>query len=394
MNAARNRIGIGRRLTASIPTSHDAVAVGLREVRVDVHHLLEHVEIGSEDRGRAVQEHHVLHEQHQLFGHPRAVGEQLLGDVAHLGHQVLGRHLGRVLHRRVEPEIVEERVEIDVGRERAEIAQRGELAALVAGGAEEEQPHEREALPFAEPTGHAEVEQRGAPVGLHHEVAAVQIAVEDAVDHRPLERRDEAGLEQRVGVDAGRVHRLDVVEREPAEPFHHQHPLGDEGRMRTRNDHGALVRLREHVRDVEHVLGFEAEIELLDDRLREQFDQRGRIGQRGDGDPADELRREPRERGDVVAEELRDPRSLHLDHDLLAGDKTGSMDLRDRRGRDRRFVEPLEEVAQRGPEVDLDDGAHIGERLRRHLVAQELELVDQLVGKQPSPPEMIWPSFT
>jgi hypothetical protein len=41
---------------------------------------------------------------------------------------------------------------------------------------------------------------------LHHQVPAVQVAVEDAVDHRALERRDQAGLQQRVGVDPGRVH--------------------------------------------------------------------------------------------------------------------------------------------------------------------------------------------
>ena len=34
-------------------------------------------------------------------------------------------------------------------------------------------------------TGHAEVEERGAAVGLHDQVAAVQVAVEDAVDHAP-----------------------------------------------------------------------------------------------------------------------------------------------------------------------------------------------------------------
>ena len=37
---------------------------------------------------------------------------------------------------------------------------------------------------------------------------------------------------------------------------------------------------------------------------------------------------------------------------------------------------------ERAAEVDLDDRADVGERLGRHLVAQQLELGDQLVGEQ------------
>ena len=132
-----------------------------------------------------------------------------------------------------------------------------------------------------------EVEQRGAAVGLHDEVAAVQVAVEHAVDQRAFERRDEAGLQQRVGVDAGRVHRLDVVEREAAQPLHHEHAPRDHRGVRARHDDPALVGAGEHVGDVEHVLGLEPEVELLDHRLREQLDERRRVGERGDGDAAD-----------------------------------------------------------------------------------------------------------
>ena len=49
----------------------------------------------------------------------------------------------------------------------------------------------------------AEVEQRGAPVGQHEEVAAVEVAVEDAVDHRALHEADHAGADDLLGVDAG-----------------------------------------------------------------------------------------------------------------------------------------------------------------------------------------------
>ena len=148
------------------------------------------------------------------------------------------------------------------------------------------------------------------------------------------------------------------------------------------HDRGALVGLGEHARDVEHVLGLEAEVELLDDRLREQLDERGRVGERGDRDPADEARREPRHRADVFAHEPRDLRALHLHDDLFAGAQPRRVHLRDRRRRDRRAVEALEHVVERAAEVELDDPAHDVERLGRHTVAEQLELGDELRREQ------------
>ena len=134
--------------------------------------------------------------------------------------------------------------------------------------------------------------------------------------------------------------------------------------MRPGNDRRALFGLREDERDVEHVLRFETEVELLDDRLREQLDQRGRVGERGDRDAPDEMRREPRHRLDVLAYEPADLRPLHLDNHVFAGPQARRVHLRDRRGRDRRAVERLEHVVERTPEIDLDDSAHVVERLR------------------------------
>ena len=148
--------------------------------------------------------------------------------------------------------------------------------------------------------------------------------------------------------------------------------------MRAGHDRRALVGLGEHARDVEHVLRFEAEVELLDDRLREQLDERGRVRERGHRDPADEPRREPRHRADVFAHEPRDLRPLHLHHDFFAGAQARRVHLRDRRGRDRRAVESLEHVVERAAEIELHDPAHDVERLGRHAVAEQLELGDEL----------------
>ena len=56
------------------------------------------------------------------FGRAGAVAEQLLGEVAELGDELVGRHRRRVLHRLVEPEVVDHGVEVGVGRERSEVA--------------------------------------------------------------------------------------------------------------------------------------------------------------------------------------------------------------------------------------------------------------------------------
>ena len=92
----------------------------------------------------------------------------------------------------------------------------------------------------------------------------------------------------------------DVVEREAAQPLHHEDARGDQLGVRARHHHRALVGDREHAGEVEHVLGLEPEVELLDDLLREQLDERRRVGERGDRDPPDQLGRQPRQGTQVV----------------------------------------------------------------------------------------------
>ena len=60
----------------------------------------------------------------------------------------------------------------------------------------------------------------------------------------------------------------------------------DQRRVGPGHDEGALVERGKGHGDIEHVLGLEPEVELLDDRLGEELDQGRRVGQRGDWDPA------------------------------------------------------------------------------------------------------------
>src|SRR5262249_26426200 len=118
--------------------------------------------------------------------------------------------------------------------------------------------------------------------------------------------------------------------------------------------------------------------QLLDDGLREQLDERGRVGERRDRDASDEVRGDPRHGPDVTAYETRDPGALHLDHYLLATRQARGVHLRDRRGGDRLLLEPGEGALERRPEILLDDPPDEPEGLRRDLRAAALELVDQL----------------
>ena len=80
--------------------------------------------------------------------------------------------------------------------------------------------------------------------------------------------------------------------------------------------------------------------------------------------------------------QLGDLRPLHLHHHLLAGAQAGGVHLGDRGRGDRGLVEPLEQLLEGAAEVDLDHRPDVGEGLRRHLVAEQLELGDQLVGEE------------
>ena len=206
--------------------------------------------------------------------------------------------------------------------------------------------------------------------------------MEDAVDHRSLHEGDHPGANHSRRVDAGALHALDVVEREARQPLHDEHAAGDERRVRSRNHVPALAELGEHVCDVEHVLGLEAEVELLGDRLGEELDQRGRVRERRDRDAPHEEGREPRHHCEVLTDELRDLRALHLHDDVLAGSEGRRVDLRDRSGGERDRVEGLEHLFEGAVEVLLDDQSHGVEALRGHPIAAELELAHELLREQ------------
>ena len=211
----------------------------------------------------------------------------------------------------------------------------------------------------------------------------MQVTMEDPVEHRPFEERDHLGPEHGGRVDPDGSHALDVVPGEAVEPFHHKHAARDQPGMRARHDDGALAGLGKDVADIEHVGCLEPEVELFDDRLREQLDESGRVGERRDRDPPDEERREEAHGGEIPPHELGDVGPLDLDDHSFAGQKTGAMYLGNGGGGDRGPVELGKGRVEGAAELRLDDAAHRVERLRGHSVEQQAELRDDFLGEDP-----------
>ncbi len=107
----------------------------------------------------------------------------------------------------------------------------------------------------------------------------MQVAVEHAVDHGALHQRHHRGANHFFGVDARVLHAHHVVEVEALQLLHHQHAPSDQRGVRARHHVAVVAQLVQHRRDVDHVGGLHAEVELFDDRLGEQLDQRRRVGQ-------------------------------------------------------------------------------------------------------------------
>ena len=190
------------------------------------------------------------------------------------------------------------------------------------------------------------------------------------------------------------LHAGHVVELEAVQALHHEHPPGDQRRVRAGHDVAVLAELVEHARDVEHVGGLEAEVELLDDRVGEQLDQRRRVGEGGDRDPADEVRREPRHRPQVGAHEAGDVGALDLDDDVLAGAQPGGVDLGDRRRRERRLGRTTANTSSSGRPSSASTVARTTSNGSAGTWSrQRLNSSTSSGGNRPSPEEMIWPSL-
>ena len=249
--------------------------------------LVEQVEVGRQRGDGAVEEHHVLDEQHQLLGHAGAEAEQRLDDLLQLAHQLLAATASA--GRRTARPACSSRTTSSRSASGGS-APRSRRAASWAMMSLTEPPISRRRKASRLVSSSRPVMPKSSsavrPSGRTNRFPPCRSPWKIPWMMAPSIEADHPGAHHRLGVDPGVPHADDVVEAEAVEPLHHQHPRRHQRGVGPGDDVAALAQLGERAGDVEHVLGLEAEVELLGDGLGEQLDQRRRVGQRGDGDAA------------------------------------------------------------------------------------------------------------
>ena len=125
------------------------------------------------------------------------------------------------------------------------------------------------------------------------------------------------------------------------------------------------------------VLRLELVVELLDDPLAQLRGERLRV--EAGREPLDQRQQQHRV-AQVGLDRLGDPRVLDLDDDIVAVERRRSVDLADRRRRERTLVELGEDAAERSAELVSHQPLELRERDRRDVVAELGELRLQRVA--------------
>ena len=119
------------------------------------------------------------------------------------------------------------------------------------------------------------------------------------------------------------------------------------------------------------VLRLELVVQLLGDPLAQLRGERLHV--KAGREPLDQRQQQHRV-AQIGLDRLRDPRILDLDDHLVAVKRRRSVDLTDRRGRERALVELGEDAAERPSELVSQQPLELGERDRRDVVTQLGEL--------------------
>ena len=191
------------------------------------------------------------------------------------------------------------------------------------------------------PLEQAEVEERDAAVGEQHRVAGVRVARELVVAVHAAEVEAEQDLADAVALRL-RV-ALDLLEADALDELGDEHALARERRDHVGHEDERVAAVDPRERAL--VLGLELVVELLLDPVPDLLADRLGVEPRRDplGQPQDHA-----EVLQVGAHRRRDPRVLDLDRDVAAVVQPRTVDLPDRRGRDRLLVELLEDLIETG----------------------------------------------
>ena len=121
----------------------------------------------------------------------------------------------------------------------------------------------------------------------------MEVAVENSLDDRAFHERDHGGAYDVLGVDTSVLHSGHVIKVEAVNPLHHERPAGHERGVRTGCDISILPEVMKHAGDVEHVRCLHPEVEFLHDCFGKDLDERRWVGERSNGDAADQKGGQP-----------------------------------------------------------------------------------------------------
>ncbi len=171
-----------------------------------------------------------------------------------------------------------------------------------------------------------------------------------------------------------------VVDPHALDPFERQHAAAGARPVDARHAKTGIA--GEIFRKLRGGRGLEAQIHLETHDFSQGADDLDRLQPAQRRMHPFEQHRKPHKQLEVAGEGVGDTRAQHLDRDLLAGGGAGEMDLRDRGGGNRGFVEGLEQGVERLGEFGLDRGPRRRTRKGRQPVLQAGEIGGDLVTQQ------------
>ncbi len=244
------------------------------------------------------------------------------------------------------------------------------VGEVIAGGA-------------VEPPHDPEIDDDDRPRGIDEHVSGVQVGVKKAVAEHLIEKGAGGFCQQLVDAVPGGEQRGAVVDADAGDPRQRQHPAA--GALPVDLRHAKARIAGEIFGELGPGRGLEAQIHLESDHFGQGLNDLDRLQppQRRVKplDPACE----PQEQVEVAGEGLGDPRPQHLDRDLAAVGGFGEMDLGDRGGGDRGFVERCEQGFERPLELGFDRRARLGTRKRRQSILQGRQIGGDLLAQQIGP---------
>ena len=199
-----------------------------------------------------------------------------------------------------------------------------------------------EVLPLLGPedTDDPKIQEHDIPFLCHEQVARVGIAMEESVFKDHLEVRLESPDADFMGIGPQTTDRFGIVDPDPFDEIHDHDPGRRELPVDPREP---------YARDIPEIAGHPVrvpavprEVEFLDDLVGKIVNKAGRVVQPGLREDYLHALGHRLQDTDIGLDDLGDARPLDLDRHRCAIGKEGTMDLRDRRGGNRRLLDLTE----------------------------------------------------